>query len=134
MPGRFLSRWSQVVVALWCATAICGCATWNGPRIDPTGQRLIVWPGEAPDAAAPPTIVGPPVVSPAPVVGPPVVAPPPGAVIAPPPAVAAPPPVVVPAAQPGPRMVPSTPFGNVVAPPVYSDPTSGPVEQVPLVA
>lgn len=134
MPGRFLSRWSQVAVALWCATALCGCATWNGPRIDPTGQSLIVWPGEAPYAAAPPTIVGPTVVSPAPVDGPPVVAPPPGAVIAPPPAVVAPPPVVVPMAQPGPRMVPSTPFGNVVAPPVYSDPTSGPVEQVPLVA
>jgi hypothetical protein len=54
-------------------------------------------------------------------------------VVAPPPAVA-PAPVIVPAAQPLPSMTPWTPFGNVMAPPVYSDPTSGPVPPTPLVA
>jgi uncharacterized repeat protein (TIGR01451 family) len=85
-----------------------GCAMYQGPRIDPTGESLIIWPGEPQPIAPVPTpmVVGPPIV------GAPIVAPPP-------------------TVQPLATVVPSTPFGNLLAPPVYSDPA---LPAVPLVA
>jgi hypothetical protein len=89
--------------------ALAGCASWQGPRIDPTGERFFVWPGEPQ-----PTFAGPPGVPAATVVGPPVA-------VAPPAAEAASPgvPVVGPIA---PATGIGAPMGNVLAPPVYSDP------------
>ncbi len=97
-----------------CATISSGCATWQGPRIDPTGERLLLWPGESPTIPPPPTILGP-----APVAGAPIVVPPPVA------------PRFV---QPLQSVYPSAPFGNVLAPPVYSDPAMTPIPVAPPVA
>jgi uncharacterized repeat protein (TIGR01451 family) len=117
------SRCSQIALALLCSVILStGCASWQGPRIDPSGQRLFIWPGESP-TAPPQTFAGPPIV------GAPIVAPPPGATIVVPP----PPPPPVPV-QSLPSVTPSTPFGNMVAPPVYSDPTPAPIPAAPLVA
>ena len=123
MPRNLLRRLPPIALALLCAVMIAGCATWQGPRIDPTGERLLVWPGDPPPIVAPPTTFAPG----------PVVAPPPGATVV------APPPVV--SLQPLPQIVPSTPFGNVMAPPVYSDPPGtiattpsvGPATPVPVI-
>jgi hypothetical protein len=104
MPGSSTSRAClRAFALLWCTATLAGCASWQLPRIDPSGERFFIWPNEA----APPAIVGPPTV-----VGPPaIVAPPVGApMIAPSPAA----PVVAPPV--------TAPFGNVQAPPVYSDP------------
>ena len=133
MPRNHLRRLPLIALALSCAVMVAGCATWQGPRIDPTGERFFVWPGDPPPIVAPPTTFAPgPVVGPPPgatIVSPPpsstVIAPPPGAtVVGPPPAVSA--------MQPLPQVVPSTPFGNVMAPPVYSDPP-GMVATTPFV-
>lgn len=115
-----------ILLALLGASIVPGCATYQGPRIDPTGESLFVWPNQAPAPA--PVVAGPPVAAPpgtfVTTPGPPVTTP------VPPPAA---PVVVAPlVAQNVPRMVPSTPFGNVVAPPVYSDPP-GAVPVTPLV-
>ena len=40
------------------AMTLVGCATYQGPRIDPTGERLFVWPGQAPPPGA--VVVAPP--------------------------------------------------------------------------
>ena len=123
MPPTLNHRLPLIALVLCCTTAVSGCASWQGPRIDPTGQRFIVWPGQQP------------VVAPAPYVGPPIVAPPPGAVVA------APSPAPTSTFQSMPTVVPSTPFGNVIAPPVYSDPPGmvttgpfvGPANPVPVI-
>jgi uncharacterized repeat protein (TIGR01451 family) len=108
MRLRFTRRRATTAIAiLGCIAVICGCAGWQGPRIDPSGERIFVWPGETPA----PVVAGPPVVT-----GPPVIAPPPGAPVAP--VVPAPAPIVAP-----PAAVVPLPAGNVQAPPVYSDPT-----------
>ena len=96
------------VAALQCAWFAAGCASWQLPRIDPSGERLLLWPNQA---AAAPTF-----------------APPPGA-----PSVSPVSPVIVPGAPAG--MPPATvapPFGNMQAPPVYPDPAA-PVGPVPAV-
>ncbi len=79
LPALTTRAWSAVIAV--CAMTLAGCATYQGPRIDPTGEQLLVWSNQTP---------------------PPVVAPP-GTVVA------------SAAATP-------VPFGNVQAPPVYSDP------------
>src|SRR4051812_44446127 len=108
MPANLLTRIVSVAfVAVVIALTFTGCATWQGPRIDPTGERFLVWPNEPP-----PTLVGPAVVAPG--VVPAVPAPVTGAPVGP---IAAAPPV--PAAP--------LPFGNVQAPPVYSDPPTPPI-------
>ncbi|HEX5472737.1 MAG TPA: hypothetical protein VFW73_12675 [Lacipirellulaceae bacterium] len=89
-----------------------GCATWQGPRIDPTGEQLFVWPNPTPIVAAPPA-PAPGVVSPSPAaVGPPTTAPSVSSTIVSP--------------SPVPPGAP-LPFGNVQAPPVYSDPPTPPI-------
>jgi len=82
---------------------LAGCASWQAPRIDPTGERLLIWPNERPQ----PVMVGPPVAAP-------IVAAPPGLIAPPPPA------AVVP------------PFGNVQAPPVFSETTITPPSPAPM--
>ncbi|HVT29675.1 MAG TPA: hypothetical protein VHE81_16780 [Lacipirellulaceae bacterium] len=121
MPRNNLSRVLFTAVAGSCAMVFAGCATWQGPRIDPTGERLLIWPNEQPAA-----VVAPPVPSP--------VAAPPGAAVVPSPAVpvvpqpaVAPPPVAPNAVPPNAPL----PFGNVQAPPVYSDPPMPPVAPPP---
>lgn len=106
LPARFFPAG---IAAGLCALIFAGCASWQGPRIDPTGEQFFVWPNE-PAPAVSPT----PFAAPAPVPAGPVVAPPPSVPIAPFPAS----PV---APQPAPIVAP-LPFGNVQAPPVYSDP------------
>jgi uncharacterized repeat protein (TIGR01451 family) len=107
-------RSAFAVIAACCALAATGCATYQGPRIDPTGESLFIWPGDP--ALAPP----PATLAPAPVGAVPITTP------------AAPPTPAFAPVQSVPPMVPSTPFGNVVAPPVYSDPP-GMVPTSPLV-
>lgn len=123
--------WRKVLSILALAAgivAVAGCATWQGPRIDPTGESLIVWPGEPTPVAA-----APPIVAPAPVPGAPIAVPgAPTTIVAAPPGAVAVPTAPVAAVQPLAPMVPSTPFGNVMAPPVYSDPP-GAVPTTPLV-
>ncbi len=125
------STWRRLLLILAIAVgmvAVAGCATWQGPRIDPTGESLFVWPGEPT-----PVAVAPPVIAPAPVAGAPLaIAGAPTTIAAPPPGMVAVPTAPVAAVQPLAPMVPSTPFGNVVAPPVYSDPP-GTVPTTPLV-
>jgi hypothetical protein len=118
MSRYLLPRVSLAAFAASCAMIFAGCATWQGPRIDPTGERLLVWPN-----TPPPAVVAPPFTAPAPPPGPAAVAPPPTA-----PNVASP--AVVPQAVP-----PSAPlpFGNVQAPPVYSDPPMPPITPPPAV-
>ncbi len=99
-----------------CAMMFMGCATWQGPRIDPTGERFLAWPNQPP-----PAIVAPPGAVPIP-------APPGVAVAGPPPSL----PVGAPAVVTGPPVAAPLPFGNVQAPPVYSDPTPPPVVPAPV--
>jgi hypothetical protein len=106
MSPQYLCKSGIASAFLCCAIFACGCASWQGPRIDPTGESLLVWPNQAPPVVAAP-------------IAPPIVGPPP-AFVAPP--VAAPPIVAL-------------PFGNVLAPPVYPDvpaaPLAPPVITVP---
>ncbi len=116
MPRNSKRRFLLLVLALVGSfVAVAGCATWQGPRIDPTGERLFVWPNQ-PSLVTPAPVGAAPVFTPAPIGTGPIIAPAP----------------TVPVVQPLPSMVPSTPFGNVVAPPVYSDPP-GAVPAAPLV-
>ncbi len=108
MSRSHLSRIQLAAVAMACAMICAGCATWQGPRIDPTGEQLFVWPNTPPPAVVAPPFPGPATLPAAPAA----VAPPPTA-----PGVA--PPVLAP--QPVSPTAP-LPFGNVQAPPVYSDP------------
>ncbi len=60
MPLRL--KWRNRLCALImaaCAVAAPGCASWRLPRIDPTGERILIWPGEA-TPVTPPQIVAPP--------------------------------------------------------------------------
>ncbi len=41
------------MVATVCAVSASGCASWQGPRIDPSGERILLWPGQTPAAVAP---------------------------------------------------------------------------------
>jgi len=103
MPPLPIRRTLRLALLLsWCGL-VAGCASWQGPRIDPTGEQLFIWQNATPQpiGSAPPpgvTVVAPP-----------------GAPILPPPAVVAP------------------PFGNVQAPPVYSDPPGVPIAPAPTV-
>src|SRR5215217_1374890 len=99
------TRVSLAAIAV-CAMIFGGCASWQGPRIDPTGERLLAWPNEPP-----PAVVAPPGFVPQP-------APLGAAVIAPPPTL----PGSAPALVVAPPVAAPLPFGNVQAPPVYSDP------------
>ncbi len=92
----------MLVAALLCG----GCASWQVPRIDPSGESLLIWPNQQPVA---------------------VVAPPPGATVIASPGIA--PPVVVPAAPPPIQL----PAGNVQAAPVYSDVPAAPLAPAPTV-
>jgi hypothetical protein len=87
-------------MALLFALLATGCASWDVPRIDPTGEHFFVFPNQPPAA---------------PVIGPP---PPPGTVVAPP---------LVPGATAAPPVIAAPPFtGNLQAPPVYPDTTLSP--------
>lgn len=58
--------WSLALCAAACAV-LAGCASWDSPRIDPTGEHVLIWPGDAPTAVpygAP--VLAPPVVGSAP--------------------------------------------------------------------
>lgn len=109
---------NRAAALIGCVAVIAGCASWQGPRINPTGESLFIWPNQAP----PPGVVTSPF-------GPVVATPPPGASIisAPPPGAtfAAPPPGAT-VIQAPPPIAPATgigaPMGNLQAPPVYSDP------------
>ncbi|MGD9636425.1 MAG: hypothetical protein AB7G28_07450 [Pirellulales bacterium] len=94
-----------------CALLAPGCASWQGPRIDPSGQQILIWPGQTPPPVAPPPgVAQPQIVVPAPgttVVSPALTAPTP-----PPPVITTPPP-------PPPAV--GLPTGNLQAPPVYPD-------------
>jgi uncharacterized repeat protein (TIGR01451 family) len=35
--------WSLAV----CAVVLAGCASWQSPRIDPSGEHVLIWPGQA---------------------------------------------------------------------------------------
>jgi uncharacterized repeat protein (TIGR01451 family) len=103
MLTQFTNRFGLKAALLGCLAALAGCASWQGPRIDPSGERFFIWPNNAPVAVAG-----------APVGAPMIAAPPPGATV-----IQAPPPIA-PAAGIG------APLGNLQAPPVYSDPTPVP--------
>ena len=98
--ARRLLSCAVIAGALPCA----GCASWQLPRIDPTGESLLIWPDQPPVA---------------------VVAPPPGVPVVVAPGVA--PPFVAPAPPP---VVP-LPSGNVQAAPVYSDVPAAPLAPAP---
>src|SRR5690242_1316194 len=111
MSPAQLRRARLLVIALIASMAVLvgGCATWQGPRIDPSGQRLFLWPGE-PQPYVPTTVVPP-----APVITPPgtrpVIAPPAVPVAAPPVGTPMGAPVIAPApaapvVQPLPSVVP----------------------------
>jgi len=92
MPGNRTWRSSYCALAVaFCALSVTGCASLRLPRIDPSGERILIWP----DAAA--TIVAPA----SPTIG----------------GVAPPPPLVTTA----PTTPTIPPLGNVDAPPVYPD-------------
>ncbi|MBN1854477.1 MAG: hypothetical protein JW829_17225, partial [Pirellulales bacterium] len=50
---------STIVVCAALLALTAGCAGWRLPRIDPTGERFLIWPNELPGAGT----VGPPVFS-----------------------------------------------------------------------
>ena len=105
------------VAVLPCALFATGCASWQVPRIDPTGERLFIWPSQP---AAAPTFAPPagaPVVAPPP---PPAVVPPFGNLQAPP----VYPDVPAPAVSPPPGVIPGAP---VAPPPVITVPAAAPV-------
>jgi uncharacterized repeat protein (TIGR01451 family) len=56
--------------------ALAGCASWQSPRIDPSGERFFIWPNEAPGAViGPPTgtsVVAAPPIAPATGIGAPI--------------------------------------------------------------
>jgi uncharacterized repeat protein (TIGR01451 family) len=110
------TRVSLAAIAV-CAMMFAGCAAWQGPRIDPTGERLLAWPNEPP-----PAIIAPPGLPPGSVpIGPPVATSSPSL------------PVGAPAVVAGPPIATPLPFGNLQAPPVYSDPTPPPIAPPPAV-
>ena len=127
MPGSPTNRTFKRALALVCFTAtLSGCASWQLPRIDPSGERILVWPNQPP-----PAVVGPPigtaVIAPqsaAPLVPPPVVGPPFGNVQAPP--VYSDPPAApitpVPVAVPPVITTPAPPVINAPAAPVIAVP------------
>lgn len=118
LPWRVIRT---AIAALLCALALTGCTTWQGPRIDPTGEQLILWPGDP----TPAVTVPPPGV---PIVAAPTVAP-----GVPPLTVPASPAPVAPIAPVAPAPIAPLPFGNVTAPPVYSDPTPPYVEPAAVI-
>jgi Domain of unknown function DUF11 len=134
MFSQLIRRANFTAIALcWCATLAGGCASWPGPRIDPSGESLLLWPNQSaqvPVVAAP---AGSPFVAPPPAL----VAPPFGNLQAPPvypdvPAVPMAPPVItVPAPLPatGPTAT-TVPYG---AAPVVPAPVI-PAMPVPAVA
>lgn len=101
----------RAAALIGCVAVIAGCASWQGPRIDPSGDSLIIWPNQAP-SPPPPVVTSP--------FGPVVQTPPPGATV-----ISAPPPGAT-VIQAPPPIAPATgigaPMGNLQAPPVYSDP------------
>lgn len=104
MPFRW--QWRTQLCALLIsagAIAVSGCASCRlCPRIDPSGERIFIWPGETPPAVGPPATAIPAV-------------PPPAVVTTPPP----PPPVVTTPPPPTPTV--GLPQGNLQAPPAYPD-------------
>ncbi len=88
----------RLAILTGVAMALAGCATCPClcPRIDPSGDRVFLWPGEPGYASPAPVATSP--------FGPPATVPPPGTM------------VVTPATGIG------APMGNMQAPPVYSDP------------
>jgi len=84
VPARALSRWLRRHCAqalAWSALAISGCAGWQGPRLDPTGERIFADPN-APIVVVPPVVApgvaptfGAPAMPGAPVLGAPAVVP-----------------------------------------------------------
>lgn len=108
------TRVSLAAIAV-CAMMFAGCASWQGPRIDPTGESLFTWSNPAPAVVAPPGV--PPGAVP---VGPPTATPTPGV------------PIVGSTVATAPPVVAPLPFGNVQAPPVYSDPPLPPIAPPPL--
>src|SRR5690242_11529243 len=113
MFSQTLKRILLAAIAAW-AMLLAGCAAYQGPRIDPTGESLFTWGNPQPVAV--PAGVPPGAVP----IGPPTATPAPGVPIVGAPAVAAPP-VATP-----------VPFGNVQAPPVYSDPPLPAIPPQPL--
>ena len=120
------------LAALACAVAGSGCASL--PRIDPTGERVLIWPGQAPPVVAAPPTSPPPAFAPAPFATAPAPSLPPPVVTSPPPGstfpTTPPPPVIT---TPPPPV--GLPPGNLQAAPVYPDaglqPTPPPVITVP---
>jgi uncharacterized repeat protein (TIGR01451 family) len=121
--SRITTRRTSTAAALVaaCLSLSGGCASWQLPRIDPSGQRLFLWPGEvSPAVIAPPPAFG------APIVGTPIAtAPPSGTTVINAPAA----PVVI-AAPPSPVpsiVVPPPGSSNLQAAPVYSDVPTAPL-------
>lgn len=111
-----------------CAVAMSGCASWEGPRIDPSGERLFIWPDEAPATTFGPATTAPPAwpTTPGPVAAPPVwpdPAPPSQSTPVAPTIVAPPVTTTVPPSTPPP----------VAVPPVAAPPPAAPVAAVPAV-
>jgi len=118
MFSHCIRRIARQAVLIGCAAVVAGCASWQVPRIDPTGESFFIWPNQAPAAVVAAPAPGTPIVG-APTAG------------------AAGMPI------PGP-IAPATgigaPLGNLQAPPVYSDPTplaasvTAPTAVAPVVA
>lgn len=107
---------AYAVTLVGLLAVVGGCASWQGPRIDPSGERIFIWPNDPQPVVTspfPPVVTAPgaPVVT-----GPPVVTSPPAGA----PIITTPPPAIPPATGIG------APMGNVQAPPVFSDPTAVP--------
>jgi uncharacterized repeat protein (TIGR01451 family) len=99
------------LVAAACAVVAPGCASWQGPRIDPSGERILIWPGQTP-TTPPPVLAPPPVGAPPSFTPGTTFPPPPGTIVTPPPVITTPPP-------PPPQI--GLPTGNLQAPPAYPD-------------
>src|SRR3990172_7128395 len=72
------------LAAIALAVAAGGCANWQGPRIDPSGEQILLWPNQYPSGVPYPG-------APAPYPGAPVLAPQPTAPAIPPGNIQAPP-------------------------------------------
>jgi len=119
----------RAAAMIWCGTIVVGCASWQGPRIDPSGERIFICPN-----APQPTVGGPSMATPsvvpspgAPTLAAPETTPQFGNLLAPPvyPDPPATPPLTVPQALPALPPPPAT----ITSPPAVSGTPTPPAAQ-----
>lgn len=136
-PWTMRSR-IRAAAILWCGAVVVGCASWQGPRIDPSGERIFICPNEPRLTTVGPPIATPPAVpfSAVPPAAAPTSTPQFGNLLAPPvyPDPPSPAPFGVPATQPvlpPPTTIPSPPAATVSPPPSPAPATTTILPAVP---